>query len=75
MPKTITKLISVALLVMPSITFAGLIDFTGLNEGVEDEFVFSQGDVNLTITAWTANVKTNQELVSDRQRLSGGYGV
>jgi len=66
-----------------------VIDFTGNNQGVEDEFRFTQAGVELTVSAWTTNVDSSQaELMpwtalngyDDSQKLgvykgSTGFGV
>ena len=61
---------------------AGYIDFTGVNEGVADEFIFAHDGVTLTISAWTTNVRSSdldpaldQMVVTPWERLLGPYGV
>jgi hypothetical protein len=76
-----SKLMSVFLLMLTTTASAGYIDFTGQNEGVADEFIFTQEGVTLTISAWTANVKSDSDpsldqfVVTPWQRLLGSYGV
>jgi hypothetical protein len=69
------KIISAFLLVLSTTASAGYIDFTGTNEGIEDEFIFNHDGITLTISAWATNVDTNQNVISDWVRLSGTYGV
>lgn len=69
------KIITTFLLILSTTASAGYIDFTGTNEGIADEFIFEQDGIILTISAWTTNVNSNQEVISDWKRLSGLYGV
>lgn len=58
-----------------SANIINVIDFTGDNEGVAEQYVFTENGVTLTISAWTTNVNSNQEVLSPWQLLSGQYGV
>ncbi len=73
-----TKFISVLLLISSmssSANIINVIDFDGTNEGVAEQFVFTENDVTLTISAWTTNVNSTQDVLTDWQLLSGPYGV
>lgn len=58
-----------------SANIINVIDFIGTNEGVAEQFVFTENGVTLTVSAWTTNVNSNQDILSDWQLLSGPYGV
>lgn len=73
-----TKFISVLLLISSmssSANIINVIDFDGTNEGVAEQFVFTENGVTLTISAWTTNVNSTQDVLTDWQLLSGPYGV
>ncbi len=72
------KFIGTLLLIssMPlSANIINVIDFTGNNEGVAEQFAFTENGVTLTISAWTTNVNSNQDVLTQWQLLSGQYGV
>lgn len=76
------KNISATLLLLLSLTSLNsianpinVIDFTGKNQDVENEFTFKEAGVSLTVTAWTANVKGNQQVKTDWAQVTGDYGV
>ncbi len=47
-----------------SANIINVIDFTGDNEGVAEQYAFTENGVTLTISAWTTNVNSNQEVLS-----------
>lgn len=51
-----------------------VVDFTGDNQGVEDEFVFNQAGVELTVSAWIANVNSEQDELMPWTALNGFDG-
>lgn len=52
-------------------SFINVIEFYGNNEGVEDNFVFEQAGVELTVSAWTTSVDANQTQISPWTELQG----
>ena len=74
----VTKVISSVLFFLYATSVnASLIvtDFSGNNEGVQESFSFVEDNVTLTITGWTVNVNSDQEVISDWSLLSGDFGV
>jgi len=51
-----------------------VVDFTGNNQGVEDEFVFDQAGVELTVSAWITNVNSEQDELMPWTALNGYDG-
>lgn len=51
-----------------------VVDFTGNNQGVEDEFVFNQAGVELTVSAWITNVNSEQDELMPWTALNGYDG-
>lgn len=52
-----------------------VVDFTGNNQGVEDEFVFNQAGVELTVSAWITNVNSEQDELMPWTALNGYDGL
>jgi len=51
-----------------------VVDFTGNNQGIEDEFVFNQAGVELTVSAWMTNVNSEQDELMPWTALNGFDG-
>ena len=47
-------------------------DFVGDNTGVSEEYLYQQGDLLLSVTAWTANVNGDQDVLEDWFPVFGG---
>jgi len=52
-----------------------VIDFTGHNEGVEQSFDFAIDGVSVNVSAWNANVKSNQKFKKKWRQVDSNYGV
>ena len=78
MIKSIKVAVFTFILLLPSIAQAGLInviDFTGNNEGIAEEFVFTENGVTLSITAWTAGVNSSGTLLNAWTQVDNNFGV
>jgi len=74
----VTKAISIFLFVLWSTTVSANIiitDFWGENEGVEENFSFTEEGITLTVSAWNINVNSDQDVISPWVMLSGDAGV
>jgi hypothetical protein len=52
-----------------------VVDFTGENQGIENEFIFTKAGISLTVSAWTTNVKKNNKMGVDWAQVIGDFGV
>ena len=48
-----------------------VVDFTGSSDRVANEFYYYEGDVSITLSAWTTNVNSSQESLAPWQQLTG----
>ena len=74
MNKVLSRFVIALLITASNLSHASIInviDFTGLNEGVQDSFYFEQAGVGLTITAWMGNVNSSQDIVTPFRRIFG----
>jgi hypothetical protein len=70
------KFIGAGLLILSTTASAGIIDlYAPDHSSISDELTFTQDGVTLSISAWTTSVNTNQDVISDWQRLSGSNGL
>lgn len=74
MGKLFSLLVLTSTLLISNLTHASvinIIDFEGLNEGVQDSFYFEEAGVGLTITAWGGSVNSSQELLIPFHQIFG----
>ena len=74
MKKLLSRFALVFLISASNLSHASIInviDFTGLNEGVQESFYFEQAGVGLTITAWAGSVNSDQDTLIPFYRLFG----
>lgn len=69
--KILKSLLTVCTILFSLNASAGVISFTGTNEGTESYFEYDNSEVSLFVTAWTINVNSDHEVIQDWQPVFG----